>query len=323
MIKPRVFVTSRWPTQVEHRLATLFQPVFNSSDSPPTETMLKTAMKDYDAMLPTATDTVSSTVLDIQNPRAKIIGNFGAGTTHINVDAARDNGIVVTNTPEEQGECTAEIAITLMLMVARKTGQGERELRSGSWTGWSPAHLVGQQLSGKTLGIVGFGAAGLETARRAHFGFGMKIMVYDRTAVSDEILDQVGAQQVDDIDHLLGQSDFVSLHCPADANNRHLIDALRLNKMKPEAYLINTACSELVDEEALADALWYDTIAGAGLDVFHNEPKINQRLLACENAVLLPHMGSATRETREAMGHRVIDNLVEFFEGREPCDRVA
>lgn len=280
-------------------------------------------MKDYDAMLPTSTDTVSSTVLDINNPRAKIIGNFGAGTNHINVDAARDKGIVVTNTPDEQGECTAEIAITLMLMLARKTGHGERELRSGDWDGWSPTHMVGQQLSGKTLSIVGFGAAGLETARRARFGFGMKIVVHNRSAVSDEVLGQVGAEQIDDMDHLLGKSDFVSLHCPADAHNRHLIDALRLNKMKPDAYLINTACSELVDEEALADALWYDTIAGAGLDVFHNQPAVNQRLLACENAVLLPHMGNATQETRNAMGHRVIDNLVEFFEGREPCDRVV
>ncbi len=280
-------------------------------------------MKEYDAMLPTLTDTVISTILNLKNPRVKTIGNFGAGTDHTNVDTARHKNIVVTNTPEEPGECTAEIAITLMLMLARKAGQGERELRPGGRDGCSSAHLDSEQLSGKTLGIVGIGAAGLETARKAHFGFGMKILVHDRETVTGDILGQVAAEQVGDIDQLLAQSDFVSLHCPASAENHHLIDALRLNNMKPDAYLINTACSELVDEEALADALWYDTIAGAGLDVFRNKPAVNQRLLGCENVVLLPRTGNATRERRKAIGHRVIDNLVEFIEGRKPCDRAA
>lgn len=236
---------------------------------------------------------------------------------------ATDKATAMTTTPDEQVQCTAETAITLMLMLARKAGRSERELRSGNRAGWSPTEMTGRQLSGKTLGIVGFGADGLETARRAHLGFGMKIVVHDRLEVSDKVLGQFDARQVNDIDLLLGQSDFVSLHYRADAENRHLIDALRLNKMKPDACLINTACSELVDEEALADALWYDTIAGAGLDVFHNGTAVNQRLLACESAVLLPRMSSATRDTRKAMSHRVIDNLVGYLDGREPCSRVA
>ena len=161
--------------------------------------------------------------------------------------------------------------------------------------------MTGQKLPGKTLGIVGFGHTGRETARRAHFGFGMKIVVHNRSSVPDEDLDRLGAEQVDDIDHLLGRSDFVSLHCPADAENRHLIDALQLNKMKPDAYLINIVGGELVDEEALADAIWYGTIGGAGLDVIHNEPATCDRLRGCENAVLLSHMSSTGQAARTAV----------------------
>ena len=249
--------------------------VFETALMGPGETNLKSTMKGCDTMFPTLTDTLGSSVAGIRNPAVKVVETCCAATNHVNVGMARGTAIAATDTPDEMTENKAEIAMKLMLMAGRK-------------------------LSGKTLGIVGFGRVGRETARSAHFGFGMKVVVHNRSLVPDEDLDQFNAEQVDDIDHLLGQSDFVSLHCPADSENRHLIDALRLNKMKPDAYLINTACSKLVDEEALADALWYDTIAGAGFDMTHNEPAICDRLVACEKMVLLPHMGSATRTARQA-----------------------
>ncbi len=229
----------------------------------------------------------------------------------------------MTSMFDEHDECTAETAITLLLMLALKTGHRQRQLVSGNGAGWSPTHSAGRHLSGKTLGLIGIGTAGLETARKAHFGFGMNIVIHDRAAVCDTVLDQVAAQQVDDIDHLLGLSDFVSLHCQPDAESRHLIDALRLNRMRPDACLINTASGQLVDEEALADALWYDTIAGAGLRVHHDEPAVSQRLLACENAVLLPQMTGTSNQRSDTAGHRVIGNLRDFHYDRAFCDRVA
>lgn len=321
--KPRVFVTRRWPEAVEQKLSELFEPVFNEGDRPLGEQALQEAMEDCDALLPTVTDKVGPAVFNGSDFSAKIIANYGVGFSHIDTEAAKARGIVVTNTPDVLSECTADIAMTLMLMVARRAGEGERELRSGGWTGWRPTHLVGQKLSGKSLGIIGFGRIGQETARRARFGFGMEILVHNRSPIADNVLGQFGARQVETIDDLLSRADFVSLHCPGGEANRHLINGDRLAKMKPTAFLINTARGEVVDEDALATAMKNGTIAGAGLDVFDGEPSVRQSLLDCENAVLLPHLGSATRETREAMGFRVIDNLVAFFDGLEPGDRVA
>lgn len=323
MNKPRIFVTRRWPEAVEAKLQELFNPTFNNEDKPLGESDFRTALMEYDAILPTVTDKFSEAVFAAKQPRARIIGNYGVGFSHIDTDGAKSHGIVVTNTPDVLSECTADIAITLMLMVARRAGEGERELRSGAWAGWRPTHLVGQKISGKTLGIIGFGRIGREMARRAHFGFGMKIIVQNRSQISTDILHEFSATQVGSVDELLQQSDFVSLHCPGGDANRHLINAENLQKMKSSAYVINTARGEVVDEDALAIALKNGTIAGAGLDVFDGEPVIRGALLECENAVLLPHLGSATRETREAMGFRVIDNLNAFFAGKEPADRVA
>jgi glyoxylate reductase len=269
------------------------------------------------------TDNLGGKVLEIGKPRARLLANYGVGYSHIDIDAAKAHGIRVTNTPDVLSECTADLAVTLMLMVARRAGEGEREVRSGQWTGWRPTHLVGTKVSGKTLGIVGFGRIGQEVARRAHHGFGMKIVVYNRSAVPLNVLEQTRALQVETLDELLPNADFVSLHCPGGAANRHLIDARRLNQMKPGAFLINTARGEVVDQQALTQALWFETIGGAGLDVYDGEPKIDANLLGCDNAVLLPHLGSATTETREAMGYRVVENLAAFFEGRTPRDLVA
>lgn len=323
MKKPKVLVTRRWPQNVQDRLTELFEPTFNDSDAPLSLDTFKRALANHDALLPTVTDSIGADVFDVSSVQAKIIANYGVGYSHIDVDIARSKGVVVTNTPDVLSECTADIALTLMLMVARRAGEGERELRAGGWTGWRPTHMVGRKVSGKKLGIVGYGRIGRETARRAHFGFGMKVIVQNRSAISDEALREFNATQVSSLDELLAVSDFVSLHCPGGAENRHLIDADRLSTMKSSAYLINTARGEVVDDEALAEALGHGTIAGVGLDVFYGEPNIYPALLDAPNTVLLPHLGSATSETREAMGMRVIDNLVAYFKGQEPPDRVA
>ncbi len=304
-------------------MAEVFDLDLNTSDVPLSQADLRDAMGQYDAILPTVTDRLPAAVFDGSATRTRILANYGVGFAHIDTDAAKARGIAVTNTPDVLSECTADIAMTLMLMVARRAGEGERELRDGRWTGWRPTHLVGTKVSGATLGIIGFGRIGQAMAQRAHFGFGMKIIVQNRSAVPAEVLARYNAVQVASIDDLLPQCDFVSLHCPGGKANRHLIDSRRLDLMRPGAFLINTARGEVVDEHALAQALWFGTIGGAGLDVFEREPQIPPELLGADNLVLLPHLGSATRETREAMGFRVHENLTAFFEGRTPRDRVA
>lgn len=323
MTRPRVLVTRRWPAAVEAKMAEVFDLDLNTSDVPLSQADLRDAMGQYDAILPTVTDRLPAAVFDGSAARTRILANYGVGFAHIDTDAAKARGIAVTNTPDVLSECTADIAMTLMLMVARRAGEGERELRDGRWTGWRPTHLIGTKVSGATLGIIGFGRIGQAMAQRAHFGFGMKVIVQNRSPVAPEVLARYNAVQVASIDDLLPQCDFVSLHCPGGAANRHLIDSRRLDLMRPGAFLINTARGEVVDEHALAQALWFGTIGGAGLDVFEREPQIPAELLGADNLVLLPHLGSATRETREAMGFRVLENLTAFFEGRQPRDRVA
>jgi lactate dehydrogenase-like 2-hydroxyacid dehydrogenase len=299
MLKPKVLVTRRWPEAVEAQMAAQFDVDLNSADKPLTQDDFRDAMARYDAILPTVTDKLPAAVFDT-SPRTRILANYGVGFAHIDTAAAKTHGIRVTNTPDVLSECTADIAMTLMLMVARRAGEGERELREGRWTGWRPTHLIGTKVSGATLGIIGFGRIGQAMAQRAHFGFGMKILVQNRSAVPADVLARYNAVQVPSIEDLLPHCDFVSLHCPGGAANRHLINASRLDLMKPTAFLINTARGEVVDEHALAQAL-----------------------LNADNLVLLPHLGSATRETREAMGFRVLENLTAFFDGREPRDLVA
>lgn len=322
MAKPRVLVTRRWPQAVEARLSEIFDAQLNLGDKPLTPDQFRAAIREYDAILPTVTDKIGAPALECDKPQTRILANYGVGYSHIDLNRVNQHGIVVTNTPDVLSECTADLAMTLMLMVARRAGEGERELRAGHWTGWRPTHLVGTKVSGKTLGIVGYGRIGQEMARRAHHGFGMKILAFNRSPVAPEVLAQCQATQVASLDEMLPECDFVSLHCPGGAENRHLINAARLARMRPDAFLINTARGEVIDEAALMQALWFDTIGGAALDVFDGEPVINPQLLESDRLVMLPHLGSATREAREAMGFRVIDNLQDFFSGREPRDRV-
>lgn len=322
-MKPRVLVTRRWPQAVESRMAQGFDLVLNTTDKPLSEADLRDAMGQFDAILPTVTDRLPGTVFDHPAIRTRILANYGVGFAHIDTEAAKSVGIAVTNTPDVLSECTADIAMTLMLMVARRAGEGERELREGRWAGWCPTHLIGTKVSGASLGIVGFGRIGQAMAQRAHFGFGMKIIVHNRSPVPADVLARFDAVQVPTIEDLLPQCDFVSLHCPGGAANRHLINSKRLDLMRPGAFLINTARGEVVDEHALAQALRLGKIGGAGLDVFEREPMVPEDLLGADNLVMLPHLGSATRETREAMGFRVLENLTAFFDGKMPRDRVA
>ena len=323
MAKPKVLATRRWPEAVEAKMAEVFDLDLNRADAPLAEADLRDALGRYDAVLPTVTDKLPAGIFDQPKARTRILANYGVGFAHIDTAAAKSHGIAVTNTPDVLSECTADIAMTLMLMVARRAGEGERELRAGQWAGWRPTHMIGTKVSGATLGIIGFGRIGQAMAQRAHFGFGMKILVQNRSPVAPETLARYNAEQVATIDGLLPQCDFVSLHCPGGAANRHLIDARRLDLMRPNAFLINTARGEVVDEHALAQALWFGTIGGAGLDVFDREPHVPDALMGADRLVMLPHLGSATRETREAMGFRVLDNLTDFFAGRAPRDRVA
>ena len=323
MTKPKILVSRRWPEAVETAMVKKYDVTFNIKDKPLSTNEFKDALSIYDAILPTVTDKISSEVFRVKNPKTKIFGNYGVGFSHIDIPAAKAAGITVSNTPDVLSDCTADITLTLMLMAARRAGEGEREVRSGNWEGWRPRHLIGTRITGKSLGIIGFGRIGREVAKRAHFGFGMKIVVQNRSKIGNDILIRTNAHQVDNLDELLETSDFISLHCPGGDDNHHLISTKQFKKMKNSAILINTARGEVVDDNALILALKSKEISAVGLDVFNNEPNINPELMKFENAILLPHLGSATQETREAMGFRVLDNIADFFEGKVPRDKVA
>ena len=321
--KPRILVTRRWPAAVEQVLAERFDVTLNEGDVPLTAAELAEAVRTYDAVLPTVSDRIPADLFAGGGLRAKILGNYGVGYNHIDVAAAKAADIVVTNTPGVLTDCTADIAMTLLLAVARRAGEGERQVRAGEWTGWRPTHMIGGKVAGKTLGIIGFGRIGKAMAKRCHFGFDMDVVFYNRSRIDPAEASRYGARQLDTVEDVLKVADFVSLHCPGGGENRHLINAERLALMKKSAYLVNTARGDVIDERALIAALEDGVIRGAGLDVFEAEPNVPERLRALENVVLLPHLGSATEETRVAMGMKVVDNITAFFDGREPPDRVA
>lgn len=322
MSKPKVIVTRRWPEAVEQRLSELFDAEFNADDRPMDRAALKAAFGGADAVFATASDRVDAAILD--GPvRARFLGNFGVGVDHIDLQAAKARGIIVTNTPGVLTEATADLAMTLLLMVSRRAAEGERHVRAGAWTGWRPTHMLGHQVSGKTLGIIGLGRIGKAVAQRAGAGFGMRVLSYGRNIPSFEEARAAGVEPCATLGKLLEQSDYVSLHCPGGPENRHLINEERLERMKPGAYLINTARGEVVDEQALVQALKKSVIAGAGLDVYEGEPRVSPELLAMDNVVLLPHLGSATQETRVAMGMKVVENASAFFSGGDPPNRIA
>ena len=323
MSKPKLLITRRWPKAVEEAAIEHFDVTLNDKDIPLGIEDMRDALKSYDAISPTVTDVLNAKAFEVEDVRCKILCNYGVGYSHIDLPSAQKLGICVTNTPDVLSDCTADIAMTLMLMAARRAGEGERELRAKKWDGWRPTHMIGAKVTGKTLGIIGFGRIGQAMASRGHFGFGMKIKVFSRSRVSSELLERYNAQQFSSIEALLSESDFVSLHCPGGASNRHLINASNLAQARPELVLINTARGEVIDEVALANALENKIIKAAGLDVFDGEPNINPNLMSAPNLVMLPHLGSATRETREEMGFRALENCKAFFKGETPSDKVV
>ncbi|MGH8645503.1 MAG: 2-hydroxyacid dehydrogenase [Gammaproteobacteria bacterium] len=323
MSKPKVIVTRRWPEEVEHHLQEHYDVELNAQDQPMSTVELKAALRRADALCPTVSDKISAEVLGADPLHARILGNFGVGFNHIDVEAAKKRGLVVTNTPEVLTDCTADVAMTLMLMVARRAGEGERHVRTNSWTGWRPTHMLGTKVTGKTLGLIGFGRIARAMAHRAHFGFGMRILFHDPFPPPAALANAVGAVPCASLEQVLGEADFVSLHCPGGEETYHLINAESLSLMKRTAFLINSARGDVIDQQALVEALKSGTIAGAALDVYEGEPAVPEALLGMENVVLFPHLGSASRETRIAMGMRVVQNLKAFFAGKEPGDRVV
>lgn len=323
MSKLKVIVSRAWPAEVEATLKEKYDVQLNETDVAMSKDEMKQALGDCDAFLPTVTDPVDAEVLSAEPLRARFIGNFGVGFNHIDLDAAKARGLTVTNTPEVLTDCTADIAMTLLLTAARRTSEGERHLRANAWTGWRPTHLLATKVTGKTLGMIGMGRIAQAMAKRAHHGFGMKIIFVDPYPPSDEVIQQFNATQCESIDEVLANSDFVSIHCPGGKETYHLLNKENLSKMKSSAFLINSARGDVVDNDALIEALKNGTIAGAGLDVFEGEPNLDKRFLELENAVLLPHLGSASTETRIAMGNRVLENLAAFEAGGTPKDKLV
>lgn len=320
--RPAVCVTRRLPRFVEDHLAARFEARTNPSDHPMDREALAEAMRRFDILLPTITDRIDAELLAMPGRRVRLIANYGAGVDHIDLAAARAAGVAVTNTPDALTEATAELAILLMLMAARRAGEGERELREGMWTGWRPTHLVGMGLHGRVLGLVGFGRIAQATAAKAK-GLGMRIRYFSRTAGDPAIVEQLGAQRDATLADLARTSDILSLHVPGGERTRHLIGKDILSSMKPHAVLVNTARGTVVDEQALSEALDARALGAAALDVYEREPAIHPGLLQSTRSVLLPHLGSATTEARIAMGMQALTNIGAFLAGDALPNRVA
>ena len=313
----KVVVTRRLPASVESKLAKRFDAELNPDDCPFDKARLEDAIRRCDVLAPTVGDRINSRLIAEAGESLRLIANFGAGTDHIDLVAARARGIAVTNTPDVLTEDTADLVMALILMAPRRLGEGERILRAGRWRGWGPTDQLGASLTGMALGIVGLGRIGRAVARRAR-AFGMIVHYHNRRPVEGE-----EARYWPDLDAMLREMDVVSLNAPYGPQTHHLIDRRRLGLMRSGAWLINAGRGGLVDEEALIEALAAGRIAGAGLDVYPNEPEVDPRLLELPNLVLLPHLGSATVESRTAMGEKVLANIIAFAEGREVPDRVA
>ena len=318
--RPKIFVTRELTEGVMARMVELFDAQLNREDRPLTRAELEAAVAKADVLVPTITDRIDADLLAKAGPQLKLIANFGVGVDHIDLHAARERKILVTNTPGVLTEDTADMTMALILSVPRRLGEGEKLIRAGQWDGWKPSGMLGHRINGKTLGIVGMGRIGRAVARRAQ-GFGIRTIYHNRHRLPEGVEAELGARFVD-LDTLFSQSDVVSINCPHTPETHHLVDAQRLAQMRADAYLVNTARGEVVDEDALIKSLEAGRIAGAGLDVYVNEPHVDPRLLKLPNTVLLPHMGSATYEGRAAMGEKVIANIRAWVDGHRPPDQV-
>jgi glyoxylate reductase len=319
--RPKVIVTRRLPEAVEARMRDLFEVQLNADDRPFDRAALVEAVRDTDVLVPTVTDTIDAELLARAGARLRLIANFGAGTDHLDLAAARSRGIIVTNTPGVLTEDTADLVMALILAVPRRLAEGEKILRAGEWTGWSPTSLMGHSVTGKKLGILGMGRIGRAVALRAR-ACGLTIHYHNRERMPEAAERDLGALYWSDLDAMLAEIDVLTINAPYSRETHHMIDARRLALMKPDAYLINAARGAIVDQDALIEALQNKVISGAGLDVFPREPEVDPRLLPLPNVVLLPHMGSATFEGRAAMGTKVIANIRTWADGHRPPDQV-
>ena len=319
--KPRVIITRELADTIHNRMGELFDVVPNLTDHAFTRDDLITAMANCDVLVPTVTDHIDAEMIAGAPERLQLIASFGAGVDHIDLAAARARKILVTNTPGVFTEDTADMTMALILSVPRRLAEGEKLMRSGKWEGWKPSGMLGHCIGGKKLGIIGMGRIGQVVARRAS-GFGLSIVYHNRRQLPPAVEESLNASYVEDLNELIQTCDIISIHCPSTPETHELINAQRIAMMKPSTYLINTARGDLIDENALIEALQQEKISGAGLDVYAQEPAVDERLLALKNVVLLPHMGSATFEGREASGERVIANIRVWADGHRPPDQV-
>lgn len=316
----RLLVTRRMTDTVMAEARARFDVTLRDSDRPMDSDECAAALRDFDLILPTLGDAFRAPAFDqVSAPRARVLANFGVGYNHIDVDAARAAGMIVTNTPGAVTEATADLALCLMLMTARRASEGERMLRAGEWTGWQPTQLLGLHMSGKRLGILGMGRIGKAIARRAHHGFGMEILFFNRSPMTG--LDHP-AVRLDSIAEVMRACDIVVVALPGGPATRHIVGAAEIAAMRPHAHLVNIARGDVIDEAALIEALAQGRIAGAGLDVYENEPHVPEALRALRNVTLLPHLGTNAEEVRTAMGRMALANLIAVADGKDPPNRV-
>tara|TARA_R110000772_G_scaffold73216_9_gene160066 strand:+ start:29178 stop:30164 length:987 start_codon:yes stop_codon:yes gene_type:complete len=319
--KPRVVVTRKLPDAIETRMMELFDVQLNLDDKAMTKAQLIAAVANADVLVPTVTDRIDAAILAQAGDRLRLIANYGTGVDHIDLATARQRGITVTNTPDVLTEDTADMTMALFLAVSRRIAEGERVMRTGGWPGWSPTWMLGHRINGKRLGIIGMGRIGRAVARRAR-GFNMAIHYHNRKRVHESVENELEATYWESLDQMLARVDLVSVNCPHTPATYHLLSARRLALLQPHCIIVNTARGEVIDENALTRMLEAGDIAGAGLDVFEHEPAVNPKLLALDNTVLLPHLGSATVEGRIDMGEKVLINIKTFVDGHKPPDRV-
>jgi glyoxylate reductase len=319
--RPKIAVSRKLLSPIEARMAELFDCRFNEDDHPYSADELIAAMEGCDIFVPTVTDKIDAALIEAAPASVKLFANFGAGVNHIDLAAAKAKGIIVTNTPGVFTNDTADLTMALILNVPRRLGEGHRLMRSGEWKGWSPSGMLGHRIGEKTLGIIGLGRIGEAVAIRAR-GFGLNILYNRRNRLPASVEEELGVSFEPDLDRLIARSDIITLHCPLTAETNKLMSRERIAMMKRDAYLINSSRGELVDEDALIEALQRGRIAGAGLDVYTHEPAIDRRFAELANVVMLPHLGSATVEGREASGEKVIANIRIFADGHRPPDQV-
>ena len=318
---PKVVVTRQLMPSVEARMSELYEATLNTGDVPLTRGQLAEKMADCDVLVPTVTDTIDAELIAGAGERLKLIASFGAGTDHIDLAAAAKRKIIVTNTPGVFTDDTADIAMLGIIGVPRRIREGVELVRSGQWTGWAPSGLLGRKIGGKVLGIIGMGRIGQAVAHRAR-AFGLDIAYHNRKPLPEAAERMLGARYIADLDTLVAEADILTLHCPATEDTIGMLDGRRIGLMKAGASLINTARGELIDQEALIAALESGHLAGAGLDVYPDEPAVDKRLIRHPNVMTLPHIGSATAEGREASGEKVIANIRFWADGHRPPDQV-